>query len=104
MTDRNQNARNLMYGDDTAETYRAAGLGQRVPRGERPAVIVVDLTRGFTEPEFPTGADLSSVVEATNQLIAEARLQSQPVLFTAISYTEAEVRTSAYAWFGGSPP
>jgi nicotinamidase-related amidase len=91
-----------MYGAETAQTYRAAGLGQRAPRGEHPAVIVIDLTRGFTEPEFPTGADLTSVVESTNKLIAEARAQSSPVIFTAISYTEAEIRTSAYAWFGKS--
>jgi len=88
-----------MYDDATAQAYAAAGLGQRVPRGPRPALIVVDLTRGFTQPEFATGADLSSVVESTNLLIAEARAKSLPIVFTAIAYTEAEIRSSAYAWF-----
>ena len=88
-----------MYGDATADTYRLAGLGQRVPRGERPALVVVDLTRGFTEPAFATGADLTSVVEATNELIANARVQPVPVVFTAISFTRAEIEGSAYAWF-----
>jgi len=88
-----------MYDDATAKAYAAAGLGQRVPRGPRPALIVVDLTRGFTEPEFDTGADLSDVVAATNDLIAAARPASIPVVFTAIAYTPAEIRSSAYAWF-----
>ena len=74
----------------------------RVPRGQHPALIVVDLTRGFTQPGFATGADLSSVVEATNRLIGAARAGSRPVVFTAISYTEAEIRSSAYVWFGKS--
>ena len=77
----------MLYDDRTAATYRAAGFGAPVPRGARPALLVVDLTRGFTEPAFPTGADLSATVEATNALIGAARSRSLPVLFTAIAYT-----------------
>ncbi|MGW2651082.1 isochorismatase family protein [Streptomyces sp. NPDC001393] len=88
-----------MYDHATTTAYAAAGLGQRVPRGRRPALIVVDLMRGFTEPEFDTGADLSSVVEATNTLTAAARPKSVPVVWTAIAYTKAEIQSSAYAWF-----
>jgi hypothetical protein len=47
-----------MYDEKTTEMYRAAGLGQRAPRGVRPGIVVVDLQRGFTESAFPTGADL----------------------------------------------
>ena len=33
--------------------------------GERPAVVVVDLIRGFTDPVSPLGSDLDDVVAAT---------------------------------------
>jgi nicotinamidase-related amidase len=88
----------VTYDDRTAATYRAAGFGGRVPRGARPALLVVDLTRGFTEARFPTGAELSATVDATNTLIGAARLRSLPVVFTAISYTPAEAEGSTVAW------
>jgi maleamate amidohydrolase len=88
----------VTYNDRTAETYRAAGFGARVPRGVRPALVIVDLTRGFTDPAFATGADLSATVTATNALIVAARQANLPVVFTAISYTKAEAQGSAIAW------
>jgi nicotinamidase-related amidase len=88
----------VIYDDQTETTYRAAGFGARVPRGASPALLVVDLTRGFTDPGFPTGAELSSTVEATNTLLAAARTQSVPVIFTAIAYSEAEVNGASVAW------
>ncbi len=91
-----------MHDDGRDRAYRAAGLGQRVPRGTHPALVIVDLTRGFTEPEFATATDLTDVILATNELIAAGRAHGIPVLFTAISYTQAEIDSSAYAWFGKS--
>ncbi|MGI3201548.1 isochorismatase family protein [Streptomyces sp. GLT-R25] len=73
------------YGQETERTYERAGFGAPVRRGRRPAIIVVDLTRGFTEPGFPSGADLTQVVRATGELIAAARPADVPVVFTAIS-------------------
>jgi len=88
----------VIYDDRTEAAYRAAGFGARVPRGARPGLLVVDLTRGFTEPDFATGADLTATVEATNALLAAARPRSVPVIFTAIAYSEAEINGSSVAW------
>ena len=54
-----------LHGAGTDATYDRAGFGASVPRGPRPALVVVDLTRGFTEPGFASGADLSRQVAAT---------------------------------------
>ncbi|GHH41869.1 nicotinamidase-related amidase [Streptomyces umbrinus] len=86
------------YGQGTERTYERAGFGAPVRRGRRPAIIVVDLTRGFTEPGFPSGADLTDVVDATGELIAGARPADVPVVFTAISYTPAEATGDAVTW------
>ncbi|MFI6467724.1 isochorismatase family protein [Streptomyces sp. NPDC050538] len=86
------------YGQATEQTYQRAGFGAPVRRGSRPAIVVVDLTRGFTEPDFPSGADLTEVVAATGQLIAAARPADVPVVFTAISYTPAEAAGDAVTW------
>lgn len=62
------------------------------------AIVVVDLTRGFTEDSFPSGADLTEVVGATGELIEAARSAGVPVVFTAIAYTPAEAAGDAVVW------
>lgn len=82
----------------THETYARAGWGGSVDRGARPALVVIDLTRGFTEPSFDAGADLTDVVGATGQLITAARERGHPVILTRIVYSEAEVRPGVITW------
>ncbi|WP_248960853.1 isochorismatase family protein [Sphaerisporangium perillae] len=86
------------YGRQTDIVYDRAGFGAPMRRGRRPALVVVDLTRGFTEDAFPSGADLSDVVEATGTLIRAARPAGVPVIFTAIVYTPAEATGDAVTW------
>ncbi len=54
-----------MSDDQTREVYERAGFGGSITLGERPAVLVVDFSRGFTDPDCPLGADMASEVEAT---------------------------------------
>ncbi|WP_188196076.1 isochorismatase family protein [Nonomuraea sp. SYSU D8015] len=71
--------------------YAHAGFGVGVRRGRRPAIVVADLTYEFTDPSYPSGADLSEAVEATGSLIKAACAVEIPVIFTTISYTPAEM-------------
>lgn len=91
------------YGAATDHTYDLAGFGAAVRRGRRPAIIVVDLSRGFTEAGFPTGTDLTGVVESTGQLIESGRAVGLPVIFTTIAYSPAEINGAAVAWLGKAP-
>jgi nicotinamidase-related amidase len=85
----------------TERIYERAGFGAAVRRGERPAIVVVDFSRGFTEPQFPTGADLSAEVAATGRLLAAARERGVPVVFTTIAY-EPHLRDGG-AWIEKAP-
>ena len=49
-----------------AQVYQAAGFGLAVPRGTRPAVVVVDFSYGFTDVRYPTAADMSAQIAATS--------------------------------------
>ncbi|MGE2730202.1 isochorismatase family protein [Mycolicibacterium vaccae] len=88
------------YGAATDDTYDQAGFGAAVRRGRRPVIIVVDLSCGFTEAEFPTGTDLTDVVRSTGQLIESGRAAGVPVVFTTIAYTPAEINGSVVTWLG----
>lgn len=70
----------------TSAVYTRAGFGQPVRLGARPAVLVVDLIYGFTDPDCVLGADLTAQVCATRQVLDEARAHARPIVFTTIQY------------------
>jgi maleamate amidohydrolase len=75
-----------MSDEQARSVYAAARLGQAVTMGERPAVLVVDFSCGFTDPECALGSDLSAEVDATRRLLDAARARGVPVIFTTIGY------------------
>jgi maleamate amidohydrolase len=86
---------------DTDDIYQRAGFGHSIVRGTRPGLVVVDFSRGFTEPQFPTGADLTAEVEGTARLVEAMRAGGHPIVFTVISY-QANLR-DAGAWAAKFP-
>jgi maleamate amidohydrolase len=75
-----------MTDQDAREVYERARLGGSVTLGERPAVLVVDFSCGFTDPECALGADLTAEVEATKGLLDAARAKGLTVIFTSIGF------------------
>ncbi len=65
---------------------------QRQPLGlgKKPALILVDMIRGFTDPACPLGSEADDVVQANQQLLAMFRKQSWPVFFTTVIYRQPE--------------
>jgi nicotinamidase-related amidase len=83
-------------GGGTAEVYERSGIGHRVGFGGRPALVVVDLQNGFTDPGCAVGGDLDDVVSATAGLLEEAREARLPIAFTAVGFTRAESESSTW--------
>ena len=75
-----------MSDEQAREVYAQAGLGASVTLGSRPAVLVIDFSCGFTDPECALGSDLTPQVEATRRLLDAARERSLPVIFTTIGF------------------
>lgn len=72
--------------EQTRTVYAEAGLGHRVTPGTRPAVLVVDLIYGFTDPGCVLGAELGEVVAATRRILDTARALGRFVVFTTTRY------------------
>lgn len=72
--------------------YEKADMDNHVGYGEDPALLVVDLQRGFTDPENPLGGDLTGVVERTNELIDAAREGDVPIVFARIVTTHEDAQ------------
>ena len=56
--------------------------------GNRPALIVVDMTRGFTDPACPLGCDCPEVVAANIRLVEAFHRRRLPVFFTTVVYRD----------------
>jgi maleamate amidohydrolase len=74
---------------------RHAGFHGRGGLGRRPALIVVDVNRGFTDPESPLVCDLDDVIVAIQRLLGEMRSAGLPVVYTTVSYEEGDKATAA---------
>jgi maleamate amidohydrolase len=75
-----------MADEEARRIYAQARLGESVTMGSRPAVLVVDFSCGFTDPECALGSDLSAEIEATRRLLDAAREKGLPVIFTTIGF------------------
>jgi nicotinamidase-related amidase len=75
-----------MSDQQAREVYERAQLGQSLHWGERPCVLVIDFSCGFTDTSCALGSDLDSQIEATKRLLDEARSRGFPVVYTTIGF------------------
>lgn len=87
--------------------YRERGIFQeRFGLGESPALVVIDMAYGWTDPAYAAGsARLDAAVEAIQALLPIARAKEIPVVYTTSPFREtpqlksAEDRSPGYrAW------
>jgi nicotinamidase-related amidase len=67
---------------------RLPGFHGRGGLGGRPALVVVDMSVGFTDPKSPLACDLEEVVDAVELLLVAARRAGVPVVYTTVVYDE----------------
>ncbi len=56
--------------------------------GKKPAIIVVDMLKGFTSSECSLGSDCPDVVQANRELLDAFRDKQLPVFFTTVVYRD----------------
>lgn len=69
---------------DERARYAKGNMGKRVGFGDRLAILVVDMTRAFTEDRFPLGCSAAGApcARAIRQLLDAARPLGLPVVYT----------------------
>jgi maleamate amidohydrolase len=58
--------------------------------GARPALLVIDATRGFTDPACRLGCDGAAALAQIARLLAAFRALARPVVFTANAYASPQ--------------
>lgn len=56
--------------------------------GARPALVLVDVINGFTDPACPLGSEADAVVSACERLLQAFRAAKLPVFFTTVVYQD----------------
>ncbi|MFM9888095.1 MAG: isochorismatase family protein [Burkholderiales bacterium] len=74
------------------EFFKQRGFGLRIGFGERPALLVIDMVKAFTNPEMMLGANLDRQIEAHRPLLARAHARKIPVLFSTVMYEDADFK------------
>ena len=72
--------------------FERRGWGGRVGFGARPALLVVDFAKGWTDPSKNMGSNLNSAVENTCKVLEIAREVGIPIFFTVMAYGPDDVR------------
>lgn len=70
------------------EVYRRQGLGSRVGFGKKAALVIVDFTNGFNDPNVFGGGNIGEAVEHTRGLLEAARRHGLPVAHTRVIYAD----------------
>lgn len=68
------------------EDYAAAGFGNNLGFGRRPALLIIDFVVAYLEPSSPLYAGVEEALKANEILLAAARKANIPVIFTKVEY------------------
>lgn len=72
--------------------FKERGFGLRIGFGERPALMVIDMLKAFTDPDMMLGANLDNEIEAIQPLISAAHERDIPVIFSTVIYNDADFK------------
>lgn len=82
----------MTSGKDDEAFFAARGFGIKIGFGERPALLVIDMLKGFTDPSMPLGANLDSQIAAQQPLLKVAHERGIPVIFSTVIYSDADLK------------
>jgi len=82
----------MTSGKADEEFFKQRGFGIKMGFGERPALIVIDMLKGFTDTTMPLGANLDSQIEAQKPLIAVAHERNIPVIYSTVIYNDRDFK------------
>jgi nicotinamidase-related amidase len=74
------------------EFFKQRGFGLKIGFGERPALLIIDMLKAFTNPQMMLGANLDNEIEAIKPLLSVAHERNIPVIFSTVIYNDADLK------------
>jgi len=79
------------------EWYKTRGFGGRVGFGQRPAIVAIDVARGWLDPDVDLGSAQSDVLDAIVEVLGAARETGTPIFFTTMGFSDPAEAGPVYA-------
>lgn len=76
--------------------YKKLGFSNRMGFGRKPALLIIDFIKGFTNVACPLGSNLDNEIKATKKLLLTFREKSLPVHFTTTVYDEKMISAGVF--------
>ena len=70
------------------DIYRRQGFANQVGYGQALALLIIDFTNGFSDPDQFGGGNINAAIERTRVLLDHARAAGMPVAFTRVVYAD----------------
>ena len=77
---------------DQERFFKERGFGLELGFGKRPALLVIDVMKAFTDTSLPLGANLEPQLAEINRLLDAAHAATLPVFFSLVFYDEPDCR------------
>ena len=74
------------------EFFAERGFRLKIGFGERPALLVIDMLKAFTDPDRMLGANLDAQIEAIEPLLEAAHDRGIPVIFSTVIYEDDDLK------------
>jgi nicotinamidase-related amidase len=84
--------------DRDEKMFRERGFNRRMGFGDNPALVIIDMQKGFTNPQSALGSNLDSQIEATKPLLEVAHRRGIPVFFSTCAYDDPDLK-DAGVWY-----
>jgi nicotinamidase-related amidase len=79
------------------EWYRTRGFGGRVGFGRRPAILAIDVARGWLDPNVDLGSSQEDVLDAVVKVLEAGRETGTPIFFTTMGFASPAEAGEVYA-------
>jgi nicotinamidase-related amidase len=86
----------LSGNDSSIADYVGKGFGGEAGFGARPALLLIDLIRGFTDPASPIGTEMDEAVANADRLAVAARRAGVLVVFLVTRYGRFDLEAGAF--------
>ena len=69
------------------EDYAAAGFGNSLTPGKKPALVIIDFVDAYLNPTSPLYAGVEKALESAEKILNAARSANLPIIFTNVEFT-----------------
>jgi maleamate amidohydrolase len=80
------------------DIYQKQGFNHSIGIGECPALVTIDFTVGFNDPEHFGGGNINAAIQRTRVLLARARELRWPVAHTRVVYADDGANAGVFTW------